>query len=54
MSVDGVTHAEVSFERREAQVEYDPRRCAVEDLIAAVAKGKDPSMPTTFRATVKQ
>ena len=52
--VNGVIRAEVSFERREAVVDYDATQCSVADLIAAVAAVKDPAMPVTFRAEVKK
>ena len=54
LAVDGVVRAQVSFEGREASVDYDPARCTVADLIAAVAAAKDPLMPVTFQAVVKQ
>ena len=54
LSVKGVSRANVQFEGHEAQVEYDPAQCRVEDLILAVAKIKDPAMPVQFRASVKQ
>jgi copper chaperone CopZ len=53
-SVTGVSRATVSFEGREAHVEYDPRQCSVNDLVAAVAGVRDPAMPMTFSATVKK
>jgi hypothetical protein len=54
LSVRGVSGARVVFDKREAQVEYDPTQCSVDDLIAAVSKAKDPMMPVRFSATVKQ
>lgn len=54
LSVRGVKQANVVFERREAHVEYDPTQCSPDDLIHAVAKAKDPTMPTQFGATVKK
>jgi len=55
LSVKGVKHAQVTFESRNAQVEYDPRQCSPDDLVAAVAKAKDPTMPMMqFGATVKK
>ena len=54
LAVKGVQRADVVFEAREARVEYDPTQCTVDDLISAVAKAKDPTMPVTFGATVKQ
>jgi copper chaperone CopZ len=53
-AVKGVSHATVSFERREADVEYDAAQCNVADLLSAVSRIKDPTMPTTFSATVKK
>lgn len=53
-AVKGVSRATVTFEGREAQVEYDPTQCSVGDLLAAVARVKDPAMPMTFSATVKK
>lgn len=53
-AVKGVSQATVSFERHEADVEYDPAQCNVADLLAAVGRIKDPTMPTTFSATVKR
>jgi copper chaperone CopZ len=54
LSVKGVTRARVLLEGHEAQVEYDPAQCRVDDLIAAVAKAKDPAMPVYFSASVKK
>ena len=51
--VEGVRRATVTLEGHEAYVEYDPRRCDVDRLLAAVANVRDPAMPMTFRATVK-
>ena len=53
-AVKGVTRLTVSFERHEAHVEYDAARCGVADLLAAVGRIKDPTMPTTFSAMVKK
>jgi copper chaperone CopZ len=53
-AVKGVSQATVSFERLEADVEYDATRCNVADLLSAVGRIKDPAMPATFSATVKQ
>jgi copper chaperone CopZ len=53
-AVKGVSQATVSFERREADVEYDATQCNVADLVAAVARIKDATMPTTFSAIVKK
>ena len=53
-AVNGVSQATVSFERREAEVKYDTTQCSVADLVAAVARIKDPTMPTTFGAVVKK
>ena len=53
LSVQGVKQATVVLDRREAFVEYDSARCSPEDLIDAVAKAKDPTMPLQFSATVK-
>jgi len=53
-AVRGVSLATVSFERHEASVDYDPTQCRVDDLLAAVAAIKDPTMPTTFSAAVKK
>jgi copper chaperone CopZ len=55
LSVKGVSRADVQFEGHEAHVDYDPRVCQVEDLIAAVATAKDPTMPMVhFNASVKK
>ena len=54
LSVNGVAQAQVIFETREAHVEYDPTRCRIENLIAAVANAQDPAMPVKFAATVKK
>jgi copper chaperone CopZ len=53
-AVKGVAQATVSFQRHEADVEYDATQCSVADLVAAVARIKDPMMPTTFAAMVKK
>lgn len=53
-AVRGVSRARVIFEGHEAHVDYDPMQCSVDDLLAAVAKVKDPAMPMTFSATVKK
>ena len=53
LSVSGVKQATVVLERREAYVEYDSARCSPDDLLHAVAKAKDPTMPMQFSATVK-
>lgn len=54
VAVKGVSQATVSFERHEADVEYDATQCSVADLVAAVARIKDRAMPTTFSAMVKK
>ena len=55
LSVKGVSRANVQLEGHEAHVEYDPRVCKVEDLIAAVAAANDPTMPAVhFNASVKR
>jgi hypothetical protein len=55
LSVKGVARASVLFEGHEAHVEYDPGQCRIEDLIAAVARAKDPTMPNAqFNASVKK
>ena len=53
-AINGVSQATVSFERREADVKYDATLCSIADLVAAVARIKDPTMPTTFSAMVKK
>lgn len=54
-SVKGVSRATVVLEGHQAQVDYDPKQCTVSDLIAAVARAKDPTMPmATFTAAVKK
>lgn len=53
LAVKGVSHATVTFEGHEAQVDFDPTQCGVDDLLAAVARVKDPLMPMTFSAKVK-
>jgi hypothetical protein len=53
-AVNGVVDAQVVFEGHEAVVRYDPARCSVADLIAAVAAIRDPNMPVQFRASVKK
>ena len=52
--VKGVSRATVTLEGHQAQVEYDPNQCRVSDLLAAVASIRDPAMPVSFSATVKQ
>jgi hypothetical protein len=52
--VKGVSRATVLFEGHEAHVVYDPTQCNVADLVTAVARVKDPAMPTAFSATVKK
>jgi copper chaperone CopZ len=54
VAVNGVQEAQVFFEGNEAVVRYDPTRCSVADLIAAVAAVKDPAMPVQFRAELKK
>ena len=54
LSVQGVMGAQVSFADHEAVVEYDPARCRVDDLIAAVGSAKAEGMPVPFRAAVKK
>ena len=53
-AVKGVSRAIVRFAGHEAEVDYDPTQCGVDDLIRAVAQAKDPAMPVTFSATVKK
>ena len=53
-SVKGVSRASVTLEGHQAIVEFDPDTCSVNDLIAAVANIKDPAVPVTFSAAVKQ
>jgi copper chaperone CopZ len=53
LSVKGVGRAQVSFERREAIVSYDPSQCSVDDLIAAVGQAKVPMTTNRFGAKVK-
>jgi copper chaperone CopZ len=53
-SVKGVSRATVTLVGHEAQVEYDDAQCSVSDLLAAVASIKDPAVPISFSATVKQ
>jgi copper chaperone CopZ len=50
LSVKGVTRADVTLERHEAIVTYDPRAASVEDLIRAV---DDIKGPIRFRARLK-
>jgi copper chaperone CopZ len=54
LGVNGVIRAQVTFAGHEAIVDYDPARCGVDDLIAAVGNLKDPTMPVQFRAAVKK
>ena len=54
LAVNGVIRAQVFFEGHEALVDYDPTRCTVADLIAAVGAVNDPTMPVKFRAEVKK
>ena len=42
LSVKGVTRADVTLERHEAVVTYDPRAASVDDLIRAVANVEGP------------
>ena len=54
LSVKGVSRADVQLEGHQAHVEYDPRVCKIEELIAAVATAKDATMPMVrFNASVK-
>jgi hypothetical protein len=53
LSVTGVRDARVSFERHDAVVSYDPSRCSVDDLIAAVGKTEVPATAKRFSAKVK-
>jgi copper chaperone CopZ len=53
LSVNGVRDARVSFEEHEAVVTYDPSRCSVDDLIAAVAKTEVPATANRFGAKLK-
>ena len=50
LSVKGVTHADVTLERHEAVVTYDPGAASVDDLIRAVANIDG---PMKFRARRK-
>lgn len=46
-SVDGVTRAEVIFDRREAVVRYDDTRTSLQALMRATKDAGYPSTPTT-------
>ena len=50
LSVKGVTRADVTLERHEAVVTFDPNQASVEDLIQAVSRTEG---PMKFRARVK-
>ena len=53
-AVPGVIRAQVFLEGNEAIVDYDPTRCTVDRLLAAVAGVNDPAMPMQFRASLKK
>ena len=55
LSVKGVTRAQVSLERYEALVTYNPALAEVEDMIAAVAEAEHPLQGRgVYKATVKK
>ena len=51
LAVEGVTRAQVTLERKEAVVTYNPRRTDTAALIAALNAVKD---PFPFTASVKE
>ena len=53
LEVPGVTRAQVTLERGEAIVTYDPRRAKVDSLIAAVNGAVGPSENIRYLADVK-
>lgn len=55
LSVNGVTRAQVSLEKHEAVVSYDPARAKVELMIEAVAEAEGPVYGRgQYKATVKR
>lgn len=54
LSVKGVSRARVSLENHEAVVDYDPKQCTVDDMIAAVGKAEGVDSPGQYKATVKK
>ena len=54
LEVPGVTRAQVTLERGEAIVTYDPRRAKVDALIAAVNGAVGPSENIRYLAEVKE
>jgi copper chaperone CopZ len=55
LSVKGVTRAQVSLERYEALVTYDPAVAKTDDMIEAVGKAEHPIEGRgVYKATVKK
>jgi copper chaperone CopZ len=54
LDVHGVTRAQVTLERGEAIVTYDPRQVKVEALIAAVNGAVGPFGGIEYKAEVKE
>ena len=53
LEIPGVTRAQVTLERAEAIVTYDPQQVKVESLVAAVEKAEGPFGAAQYRAEVK-
>ena len=54
LDVPGVTRAQVTLDRGEAMVTYDPKRVKVEALIAAVNSAVGPFGGIEYKAEVKE
>jgi copper chaperone CopZ len=54
LEVPGVTRAQVTLDRGEAIVTYDPRRTNVDSLIAAIDAAVGPFGGIQYRAEVKE
>ena len=54
LAVKGVSRAQVTLERNEAIVTYDPRKTTVQELIGAVNQAKGPADFISYHAAVKQ
>jgi copper chaperone CopZ len=54
LDVPGVTRAQVTLDRGEATVTYDPKRVKVEALIAAVNSAVGPFGGIAYKAEVKE
>jgi copper chaperone CopZ len=53
LEIPGVTRAQVTLERAEAIVTYDPQQVKVESLVAAVDKAEGPFGAAQYHAEVK-